>query len=157
MVFVIEDTGLSYGRRKQGVDNWLVQVPADQNHLSVSLLLSVLVQESARRRTFGIPGFDRTVVEDPSLLVSRVVVGPAAGVVSPFFRLLAASGILVVQPSKASYFPQFSLGLQLLPLVLCRLEPCKFDANEPIPEDDLLINCMIACYVKGQSYGEDPR
>lgn len=65
MVFVIEGTGLSYGRREQGVDNWLiwlVQVPADQNPLSVSVLTFVPVQESARRRTFGIPGFDRTVL-----------------------------------------------------------------------------------------------
>lgn len=71
------------------MDNWLiwfVQFPADQNPLSVSVLAYVLVQESARRRTFGIPGFDRTVLWY-HLLVSRVVVGPGAGVVSPFFRL----------------------------------------------------------------------
>lgn len=62
---MIEETGLSYGRREQGVDNWLnslVKVPADQNPPSVYVLAFVLVQESARRRTFGIPGFDRTVL-----------------------------------------------------------------------------------------------
>lgn len=81
------------------------------------------------------------MVEDPSFACFSCSSRARCGSCQPILSSLAASGILVVQPSKAFYFPRFFLGLQLL-TTTCR-NPVNWTPMSPFLRMICVINCML--------------